>query len=244
MTIRSRILWPRILCVVLAGTGLALAAAPPVLALGRCEVAEKKDGTLLVSAKKITGTLRYGTSPDAVEGRFANASDCIADGQATKCVLGEKGSLERTTHPPLCKLFLEDDEDSCTAKVAGCTPGLRPTCPPDMERVGATCIDRTFREGEFGEAIADCHARGRDLCTANQLMACDVLNVRAGEFGSCGYATDTSNDWSWTLTSNSEGGENVFNEIHVYRGDNLIHENPTNIGSIYNYFCCAPLGTP
>jgi hypothetical protein len=223
-----------------AGTmGVASAAS----ALGGCEVSRKRDGTLRISAKKVSGTLRFGTSPEVIEGRFVNEDRCIDGGKARKCVVAEKGTVERTTPPPLCQYFLEDDEDSCTAKLSGCTPAMRPTCPPDMERMGSTCIERSNGQGTFGEAVSECVDRGRNLCTQSELMACDSVNLSNARPYSCGWFTD-GGGWLFALESASEDDQSVFSRITIYRDDNLVRENPTSLGSIHNYFCCAPLGTP
>lgn len=235
------------LATVLAGalalTAASFAWAPPASALGGCEVSTKRDGTLRISAKKIAGTLRFGTSPDVIEGRFVNEDRC-RDGQVAKnCIVAEKGTPERTTPPPFCTYYLEDDEDSCTAKVKGCTSGLRPTCPPDMERMGSTCIERSNGQGEFGEAVAECVARGRNLCTQSELMVCDSVNLSNARSHSCGWYTD-GGGWLWALETAAEDDQSVFSRLTIYRDDNQVRENSTSLGSIHDFFCCAPLGTP
>ncbi len=227
----------------LVAAGLVLAFAPSALALSECEVSEKNNGTLQISAKKVRGALRFGTTPDVVEGRFDNADTCLDGRKAWNCTVAAKGEPERTTHPPLCRYYLEDDEDSCVARVKDCSPGLRPTCPPDMERMGDTCIDRVAGSGEFNEAVFQCAARGRSLCTQNEIMECDALNLSKSRSQSCGAKTD-GGGWLWTLDSVSEEGQSVFSRVPVYRDDNRVTEYPTDFGSIYGFFCCAALGTP
>lgn len=224
-------------------TAAGLVLAPTASALGGCEVSTKRDGTLRISAKKVSGVLRFGTSPDVIEGRFVNEPRCRDGNVAKNCIVAEKGTPERITPPPYCEYYLEDDEDSCKAKVKGCRPALRPTCPPDMERMGSTCIERSAGQGTFGEAVAECVARGRNLCTQSELMACDSVNLSNARGGSCGWYTD-GGGWLWALETAAEDDQSVFSRLTIYRDNNQVRENSTDLGSIHDYFCCAPLGTP
>jgi hypothetical protein len=85
----------------------------------------KKDGTIRVSARGITGALTWGDAAGSETNPFFNPA-CIVAGTATKCELGGPDTPERITPPSLCTIFLADDgPDDCAAYIKGCTPGLR-----------------------------------------------------------------------------------------------------------------------
>ncbi len=90
------------------------------------------DGSLLVNAKNVTGTLRWGARlGDEVTPVF-NAAECItAAGKASRCLLAAGGSPEATTAPDGCVIHLRDNgSTACAAEVRGCavTPPPLP-CP-------------------------------------------------------------------------------------------------------------------
>lgn len=217
-------------------------------AVDRCSVKQdKKTGNVLVSAQNVSGTLRVGYRADWIVTPIAlDASDqaCIANGTAKDCVIGTQGADSRTTLPPACELYLEDAESTCTATIKRCVAGLRPACPPDMERLGSGCIDRFVNTGlEWVDAVNACHDRGRSLCSVEQLHTCDATNVGSGTPLTCASYTDNGGTL-WTLTSFAGDGQNVFSYTVRYGGDNIMSVQSSTSGGIYDFFCCSALGTP
>jgi hypothetical protein len=226
-----------------------MTAAPSARALDACKLAvDKKDGTLLLRAKDVSGTLRWGYDAQGVVGVFDNANTCLVGTTARGCTLGGPDTAERVTPPPLCTVHLADDSGTCTAFVKGCTPGARTTCPPDMERIGAWCIDREGMSPavEFGEAAAACAARGRSLCPLEALLECDTTRDGASfPAQSCaGYTDGQGGDWLWTITPHAADGVNFFAVMTVYQGDNVAQVQSTTIGSEYSAFCCQRVAGP
>jgi len=231
----------RTLLIALAAALCVLGPAADGAALDKCKLKQAKDGTLLFSATDVKGSLRIGYQPDVVSRRIPDGP-CLEGGVAKGCVLASTGEEARTTPPPRCELYVEDAEDGCTVPLKRCVPGLRPACPPDMQRLGGGCIEREVNPGvEFGDAVATCHVRGRSVCSLEHLLTCDVLNLSNGTPGSCGNLTDTPSG-TWTLGSNAEDGGSPFNRLVWYDGNNLIREQSQASGGMYRFFCCAPLG--
>lgn len=99
-----------------------LLIVPGASALEKCKVkTDPKNGTLLVSAAGVDGTLKWGGSASGATNPFFNPS-CVTAGVAKGCVLGDVGSEARITPPRQCTLHLADDSGSCSVFVKGCTP--------------------------------------------------------------------------------------------------------------------------
>jgi len=238
MALRHRLLAPAALALAFVASG-----ANPGLALDQCKIRSYgRDGTLLVDAKNVNGTLTWGFTAQRALGTFDNAAECISNGRASKCTLAPENTLERVSPPPSCTIHLADASGTCSATLKRCTPGLRPVCPPDMERVGSKCIEKTSSSGEHAQAISACHARGRSLCTTATYMECDVLNLSNSRTLSCGWNTDNGN-WLFANGTNAEAGQNVFNRLFIYRSDNVVHEQDAGSGGIYSFHCCGELGS-
>jgi hypothetical protein len=99
-------------------------AATQGYAIENCKVKiDRRDGTLLVSAKNVGANPRWGFLPGAEMNDFFNEADCFKNGKLRKCVLGGPDTTERITPPDLCTLYLADDSSTaCAAQVKGCTP--------------------------------------------------------------------------------------------------------------------------
>ena len=239
---RNRTTWKTWATMAIA-VGLVLSAAGASQALDKCKVRTYgRDGTILVDARDVTGTLTWGFTAGRELGTFDNAAECIANGKASKCTLAPEGTLERVSPPPSCTLHLADATSTCSVAIKRCTPGLRPVCPPDMERLGSECIEKTAGLGDHAAVVSACHARGRSLCTAATYMECDVLNLSNSRVGSCGWNTDGGHSL-YAAGTLSEAGQNVFNRLFIYQPDNDVHEQTQGSGGIYYYHCCGPLGT-
>lgn len=101
--------------------------APQARALEKCAATiNAKDGTILVSAKSISGTLLWGWTATTQIQPFLNAATCQSGATASKCTQGIPGTLLAITPPPDCTLQLKDDASTCTAFLKKCTPGKRP----------------------------------------------------------------------------------------------------------------------
>jgi hypothetical protein len=112
--------------VVLAGM-TALLGAPQAGALEKCAAKiNSKDGTILVAAKSVSGTLTWGWTATTQIQPFFNAGTCQSGGTASKCTQGSPGTLLAITPPPDCTLQLKDGAATCTAFLKKCTPGKRP----------------------------------------------------------------------------------------------------------------------
>ncbi|HXC49285.1 MAG TPA: hypothetical protein VN634_00240 [Candidatus Limnocylindrales bacterium] len=100
----------------------ALLIVPGASALDKCKAkTDSKDGTILVSAASVDGTLKWGGSASGATNAFFNPT-CVAAGVAKGCVLGDVGSEARITPPRQCTIYLADDTGSCSVFLKGCTP--------------------------------------------------------------------------------------------------------------------------
>ena len=113
------------LVLTIATTLLALSlSAAPSSALDKCKAKiNAKDGAIQISAKGVSGTLKWGNAVGQENNALVNAATCVANGAASKCELG--AGAQRITPPELCTVFLADGFGSCAAFIKSCTPGLR-----------------------------------------------------------------------------------------------------------------------
>ena len=78
-------------------------------------------------------TLSWGDSPDIVSGKFINSPGCLGKTRAKKCIIdNEKATDNGTTPPESCRIYLESALGSCSARVRGCTPAVRPGIEPEL----------------------------------------------------------------------------------------------------------------
>lgn len=104
----------------------ALLWAPQAGALDTCKAKIRgKDGTILISAKNVNGTLKWGWSSGTEDNAFFDPA-CVKGTTAKNCTQGMPGSLLGITPPPQCNIYLADTGGSCTAYVKKCQPGKRP----------------------------------------------------------------------------------------------------------------------
>jgi len=85
-------------------------------------------GVIDVFAKGVSGNLLWGEQSGATNREFANAATCVAAGKATACELGATTpaiTLQATTPPRQCTLYLKDGGLECAVRIKGCTPGIR-----------------------------------------------------------------------------------------------------------------------
>lgn len=138
---------------------------------------------------------------------------------------------------------------------AFCTGDECPSpCPSDMERIGAFCIEKVARAalcfpfpcatGEtFPDAWDDCHADRRDLCSVEQIFACDNIQPSAGPL-SCTGLTDGAASKVWTSTLAARDGASTpsVQNVIVYQGNNqLLRADGGGGGEKHPYFCCKPV---
>ena len=127
-------------------------------------------------------------------------------------------------------------------------------CPSDMERVGGFCIDKIAHAAfclplpcvagaTFPQAWQGCDEDRRDLCTVEQIFACDNVEPSVGLF-SCGALTDSAPSQVWTSTVaalDADATSSVANVI-VYAGNNqLLRADGSSGGERHPYFCCKPV---
>jgi hypothetical protein len=107
-----------LIATILAGLSLADSAA----ALDKCKAkTDPKDGTIVVSAAGVSGTLKWGGSVAGATNAFFNPG-CVAAGVAKGCVLGDVGTEARITPPRQCRIHLADDTATCSVFLKHCTP--------------------------------------------------------------------------------------------------------------------------
>jgi hypothetical protein len=99
----------------------------------------RRSGIIYVHAVGVSGSLSWGGRPGSESITFANAGACIHGSRATNCQLGETGTPQSITPPPLCTIFVRDSAAECAAHLEGCTPGAR----------GATFGDTTYAGNEI-----------------------------------------------------------------------------------------------
>ena len=105
---------------------LVVTLAPSADAVDSCKVkVDKKTGVIAVSAKNIVGSAGWAGESGAMGTPFFNAGDCLANGAAKKCQIGDPATLAAKTAPAGCTLFVSDDEGECDVWVPACSPGLR-----------------------------------------------------------------------------------------------------------------------
>jgi hypothetical protein len=123
-----------------------------------------------------------------------------------------------------------------------CEPcGGAPCDPATTTQIGVWCVDNQFRPAKtFENASAECHALGKVICPVEALMLCDALDSVIGDQAQCTILTDSTNTRLWTLTYDAAYGENVFQGIVTYTGDNRALQ--ANVSGSFPFFCCEPAG--
>lgn len=106
---------------------LVVLVASPAGAVTKCKATPARDGTIVVTATGVVGTLRWGTRHGSETTPVDGAATCIRGGKARKCALAPIGAPERTTPPPGCALHLADDGAArCSVWVKRCFPSSEP----------------------------------------------------------------------------------------------------------------------
>lgn len=126
----------------------SVALPPEVGAIENCKgKIDRRDGTLLISARGVAANPRWGFLPGEETNAFFNEAECIRNGRARKCTLGGPDTTERITPPHLCTVYVVDDSSTdCAAYVKGCVPGVRdaaqgPPGPPGPQGPGFVVRD-------------------------------------------------------------------------------------------------------
>jgi hypothetical protein len=136
-------------------------------ALDKCSAKiNTTDGTILVGAKSVSGSLLWGNTAGTETNAFADPG-CVVGDTASKCRLGT-GAVA-ITPPPLCTLYLKDGSGTCSTFIKKCTPGARQSQIDAIEarlpagayvrRVFATSTSSTGNKGGLDGADAICQAR-------------------------------------------------------------------------------------
>jgi uncharacterized coiled-coil protein SlyX len=152
-------------------------------AVDGCKVKiDSKTGTILVSAKNITGTPLWGPAPGEETNAFDDAGTCVAASSASKCHLGPAGSALAITPPPLCRIYLADDgATDCSAYIKDCTPGLRDDAALDAD-IAALQADNADQEATIDALQAE-NASQQTTIDAEQAdvdaLLIDVLSLQA-----------------------------------------------------------------
>jgi hypothetical protein len=98
----------------------------PAGAVESCRVRVGKDGTVGISASKVTGVVLWGGDSSDATRTLVDQAACTVGTRLRNCLIGSQGTLASKTPPSTCELHLADDgPDTCSARIRGCTPGLR-----------------------------------------------------------------------------------------------------------------------
>jgi hypothetical protein len=107
-------------------------------AVKSCKVkASRRNGIIYLRATGVSGPLLWGARSAAETRTFTNADECIHGSRATNCRLGDLGTAESITPPPLCTIFVRDSTAECAAHIAGCTAGARGATFGDTRYAGS-----------------------------------------------------------------------------------------------------------
>lgn len=108
-------------------------------------------------------------------------------------------------------------------------------CPADMEKHGGWCMETSDNAAATrAVALNTCSAKGRSLCPADVLFACDANNGTA-----CAW-TDVSGAHQWAAGYCPQPTSASWHEnFMVINGDNLTV--CANSAATYGYRCCKPL---
>jgi hypothetical protein len=93
-------------------------------ALNRCRVTrDRASGALEVSARGISGNVRWGESSSAITNSFFDLASCVRRGNLRKCTLAQAGTNAASTPPVSCAVWIADESDEapCRAMIPNCT---------------------------------------------------------------------------------------------------------------------------
>jgi len=100
-------------------------------AVERCDVkVDKATGAMQVNARGLSGPLFWGDAEGQEIHAFYDQS-CLSPSRARNCLLDDPTTTAATTPPASCRLYFADDVSTCSAFVAGCTPGVRAQAPDE-----------------------------------------------------------------------------------------------------------------
>ena len=98
----------------------------PAAAVDNCRVRVGREGTIGISASKVTGVALWGGEAGDVTNSLVDPASCTAGTSLRNCLIGAEGTLASKTPPASCELHLADDgPDTCSVRIRRCTPGLR-----------------------------------------------------------------------------------------------------------------------
>ncbi len=160
------------------------------------------DGTVLVAAQGVTGTLLWGDAAGSEVNTFF--ASCVTGDVAKDCMFGAAGSLAGITPPSGCTVYLKDSSSTCSAFIKKCTPGVRdlaavearldalePASPSTVNRIFATTATPNGAFGGLagGDAICAAAAASAGLhgtwiawLSDSSTNAIDRLDVNSGPF--------------------------------------------------------------
>jgi len=111
------------IALVLAATWLA---GEPAGAVDGCKVKlNRSTGLIEVAAQNVSGPFSWGGEAGQEVNAFFNAGECIVGTSAKACFLADPTTTEAITPPASCTIHMSDGGGTCSAYIAGCTPGLR-----------------------------------------------------------------------------------------------------------------------
>jgi len=110
-----------------AAAALVLLCWSSAQAITRCKAKTLADGTIVLSAREIIGTPRWGVRYGTESAPFDNAGTCITGDRARGCTLAAVGMPERTELPASCTIYLADDgTEACSTWVKRCLASSEP----------------------------------------------------------------------------------------------------------------------
>jgi len=183
-----------------------LLGGAPAAAVGKCKAkVDKKTGAILVSATDVANNPLWGEEAGLVVKGFANTVDCFTKGKLKACRLGTPGSLAEATPPVGCTIFLADDgPDACSARVPGCTVGIRPSVT-GMSDDHLLFVDNEGNGGAIrGQVGADSEWSAVVGYTYGTRYAAEFESLNPDSFGSAIYARTNGTGYAAQLEVNSD----------------------------------------
>lgn len=112
------------------GTALlaTLLITTPAIAITKCKAKiDGKTGLVVVSGSGLAGPPTWGDAiGDEIHG-FFNEATCydIVDGKLKGCYVADPQTAAATIPPPRCTVYVSDGNNTCPARIRGCTVGMR-----------------------------------------------------------------------------------------------------------------------
>ncbi len=143
-----------------------------------------------------------------------------------------------TVKLPLTVADVTATDDPAAANTLLINGRMRMTCPPNMTRLGAWCIDNTRRApADYDGASSACHAVSANLCGMDALLLCDGLEPTTSD---CTVYTDGNNPPLWTSwPSQYDPTVSVYSQMSSFNPDDNSFDR-TSSATPLRFYCCVP----